>query len=42
VLRGRLAGFEAQVAERFSVRREARDYAVYDLSTPAGVGSDGC
>jgi hypothetical protein len=42
VLRGRLAGFEAQVAERFSVRRKARDFAVYDLRSPAGVRSDGC
>jgi 4-amino-4-deoxy-L-arabinose transferase-like glycosyltransferase len=41
-LRRRLAGFEAQVAKRFSVRREAADFAVYDLSTPAGERSDGC
>ena len=41
-LRRRLAGFEAQVAKRFSVRREAADFAVYDLSTPAGQRSDGC
>jgi 4-amino-4-deoxy-L-arabinose transferase-like glycosyltransferase len=42
VLRRRLAGFEAQVAKRFSVRREAADFAVYDLSATAGERSDGC
>jgi hypothetical protein len=42
LLRGRLAGFEAQVAKRFSIRQEAAEFAVYDLSTPAGERSDGC
>ena len=41
-LRKRLAGFEAQVAGHFSVRRETADFAVYDLSTPTGQRSDGC
>jgi 4-amino-4-deoxy-L-arabinose transferase-like glycosyltransferase len=41
-LRGRLVGFEAEVAHRFSVRRKSADFAVYDLSIPAGQRSDGC
>jgi 4-amino-4-deoxy-L-arabinose transferase-like glycosyltransferase len=41
-LQRRLAGFADELAQRFSVRRRQTDFAVYDLSRPAGKRSDGC
>ena len=41
-LRERLASFEADVATRFAVRHRTAEFAIYDLSRPAGSRSDGC
>ena len=41
-LRERLASFESDVGARFAVRRRTAEFAIYDLSRPAGSRSDGC
>ncbi len=41
-LRTQLEAFESNVATRFATVRKSEDFAVYDLTKPAGSQADGC